>query len=168
MDLFYPIMDSQQVLFETLPFRTTSSRYFAVILRRLLLRWLSLSIISLTLLIAATCYDLRFGIVLLMFIFIILPLVLFIFYYNYALRPEAFYSVVEKSVTITSKGIDCIYNEKTHNILIWSNVQRIERDTKAFYIFTGNNTYFYLTRDAFASIEELSRFEKDFLPSIIS
>lgn len=161
-------MDSPKILFETLPFRTTSSRYFTIILRRLLFRWLSLSITSFSLLIAATCYDLRFGIVLLMFIFIILPLVLFIFYYNYALRPEAFYSVVEKSVTITSQGIDCIYNEKTHNILIWNNVQRIERDTRAFYIFTGINTYFYLSRDAFSSPEELYRFENDFLPSIIS
>ena len=161
-------MNTQQVLFETLPFRVDSSRYFAVIVRRLLLRWLSLTILALTLLIGATCYDLRFGIVLLMFIFIILPLVLFIFYYHYALRPEAFYSVVEKSAIITHQGIDCIYNEKQHNILIWSNVQRVELDPKAFYIFTGKNTYFYLSRSAFASPQELRNFEKEFLPSIIS
>lgn len=161
-------MDTPQALFETLPFRTTSSRYFTVILRRMLMRWLSLTILALTLLIGATCYDLRFGIILLMFIFIILPLVLFIFYYNYALRPEAFFSVVEKSAIIHDQGIDCIYNEKLRNILCWKDVQRVERDNKAFYIFTGNNTYFYLAREAFASVDDMHNFEKNFLPQIIS
>ena len=103
-----------------------------------------------------------------MFIFIIIPLILFFLYYNYALRPEAFYSVVEKSLIIHSLGIDCIYNEKHHNILSWKNVQRIERDNKAFYIFTGNYTYFYLPRNAFNSIEELHNFEINFLPQFIS
>ena len=161
-------METKQPLFETLPFRVSSSRYFAVILRRMLMRWIGLTILSLTLLITATCFDLRFGIVLLMFIFIILPLILFIFYYHYALRPEAFYSVVEKTAIITPQGIDCIYNEKQHNILIWSNVNRVERDRTAFYIFTGNNTYFYLSREAFATEEELQDFENEFLPQIIS
>ncbi|MBP3349688.1 MAG: YcxB family protein [Bacteroidaceae bacterium] len=161
-------MDSPQALFQTLPFRISSSRYFTVILRRMLVRWLSLTILSLALLIGATCFDLRFGIILLMFIFIILPLILFIFYYNYALRPEAFFSVVEKSVIIHPQGIDCIYNEQTRNILYWKDVQRIEIDNKAFYIFTGNNTYFYLSREAFASVDDMRNFEKNFLPQIIS
>ncbi|MBR3950515.1 MAG: YcxB family protein [Bacteroidaceae bacterium] len=161
-------MHTHQVLFTTQPFRIPSSQYFSIILRRWLTRWLSIAILLFIALIAATCFDIRYGIILLMFIFIIIPLILFFLYYNYALRPEAFYSVVEKSLIIHSLGIDCIYNEKHHNILSWKNVQRIERDNKAFYIFTGNYTYFYLPRNAFNSIEELHNFEINFLPQFIS
>ena len=84
-------MDTRHAIFETLPYRIASSQYFSLILRRVVMQWLSITILLLAILIGATCFDLRFGIVLLMFIFIILPLIIFIFYYNYALRPEAFY-----------------------------------------------------------------------------
>ena len=114
------------------------------------------------------CYDLRFGIVLLMFIFIILPLVLFMFYYNYALRPVAFFSVVEKSVIIHTRGIDCIYDEKQREVLQWQLVERVERNNEAFYIYTDANTYFYLPRQAFATAEDIQDFEKNYLPQFIS
>lgn len=161
-------MDSPQALFTTLPYRISSSQYFSVLLRRMLMQWLSLVILALAILITATCFDLRFGIVLLMFVFIVLPLIIFIFYYNYALRPEAFYSVVEKSVIIHSQGIDCTYNDQQRNILAWSRVLRIERDNNAFYFFTGKNTFFYLPRQAFASVDELLDFQNNFLPHILS
>ena len=161
-------MDTPHTIFETLPYRIASSQYFSVILRRIVMQWLGITILLLAILIGATCFDVRFGVVLLMFIFIILPLILFIFYYNYALRPEAFYSVVEKSVIIHNNGIDCIYNEKQRNILSWNNVQRIERDSKAFYFYTGKYTFFYLCRDAFTSTDEMHEFEKNFLPNILS
>lgn len=160
--------EEKKVLFETLPYRVASSKYFKVIFCKLLTRWLSIVILLLTALIGATCYDLRFGIVLLMFIFIILPLALFMFYYNYALRPVAFFSVVEKSVIIHTRGIDCIYDEKQREVLQWQQVERVERNNEAFYIYTDANTYFYLPRQAFATADDIQDFEKNYLPQFIS
>lgn len=153
---------------ETLPFRISSSKYFGIIFTGLLRQWWSVILLSLMGLIAATFFDLRMGIILLMLIFLVAPLLLFIIYYNYALRPEAFYSVVDKTVIIHNKGIDCVYDEKLRRVLLWEQVQRVERTVDAFHIFTQGYTYFYLPREAFVSCEEMNYFEKEFLPSILS
>lgn len=160
-------MELVQDLFETLPFRVTSSRYFSLIMRRVATQWISVLALLLVAMIGATCYDLRFGIVLLMFIFIVLPMLLFFFYYNYALRREAFYSVVEKVAIIDSNGIDCVYDEQRRQVLAWSDVDRVEMNREAFLIFTGRYTYFYLRYDAFATIDELEAFRK-ILPQFMS
>ncbi len=161
-------MTNEDIHFTTLPFRTTSKRYFEVIFRQLFMQWWSVALLLFIILVGATCYDLRFGIIILMFLFIILPLILFMVYYNYALRPEAFYSVVEKSVTIHAQGIDCIYNEQCRKVLSWDDVQRVVFYYDAYHIYTGNHTYFYLSRNAFATAEEMKDFEQNYLPRYIN
>ena len=161
-------MISPHTSIETHSYRISSSQYFGIIATALLRQWWSVILLCFMALIAATCFELRFGIILLMLIFIIVPLVLFMVYYNYALRPEAFYSVVDKSVIIHHLGIDCIYDEKLCKVLLWEQVQRVERTPEAFHIYTQGYTYFYLPREAFATREEMSYFEKEFLPHILS
>lgn len=64
-------MISPDIVIETLPFRVSSAQYFGIIARKLLQQWWSIGLLLLVGMIAATCYDLRFGIVLLMFLFLI-------------------------------------------------------------------------------------------------
>lgn len=160
-------MSNKEILFETLPFRITSQRYFGIIFRQLLVQWWSVLLLLLMAMVCATIFDLRFGIVILMFLFIILPLIVFMLYYNYALRPESFYSVVEKIVLIDAQGIDCVYDEKRRSILTWDKVERVVIQYDAYLIYTGRNTYFYLSRDAFASSEEMKNFEIFYLPKFM-
>lgn len=160
-------MSDKEILFETLPFRITSQRYFGIIFRQLLVQWWSALLLLLMTMVCATIFDLRFGIVILMFLFIILPLVVFMLYYNYALRPESFYSVVEKRVLIHAQGIDCVYDEKRRSVLTWDKVQRVVIQYDAYLIYTGRNTYFFLSRDAFASSEEMKYFEIFYLPKFM-
>lgn len=168
MDMFDKITDSSTVLFETLPCRVSSSTYFKVIFSQLFAKWWSVMLLLLIAFVGATCYNLRFGIVLLIFLFFIVPLVIFFLYYNYALRPEAFYSVVEKVVMIKNDGLYCTYNEQERSIVKWSQVMRVVKHQQAFFIFTGENTYFYLPREAFMSKEDEESFEKKYLPIFIS
>lgn len=161
-------MSNSNISIETLPFRISSVRYFGVIVRMLLRQWWSVALLLLTLMIVATCFDVRFGIVILMFLFIILPLILFFVYYNYALRPEAFYSVTEKAVHINKEGIDCIYDSKQRNVLHWNDVKRIVVTPKGYQLFTGNYTYFYIPRDAFADKDTIDIFEQTFIYRVIS
>ena len=161
-------MKTLDILFVTQSFRISSSRYFGVIFRRMLGQWWSVLLLFLLALVGATCYDLRFGIILLMVLFLVLPMLLFLLYFNYALRPVAFYSVVDKEVIIHTQGIDCIYAEQQRQVLLWRDVVRVERDYEAFMIYTGAHTYFYLSRSAFASEEEMKAFETEFLPRFLS
>lgn len=160
-------MSDKDILFETLPFRITSQRYFGIIFRQLLTRWWSVALLLLIAMAGATAYDLRYGIIMLMFLFIILPLIVFMLYYNYALRPESFYSVVEKVVLIHAEGIDCVYDEKQRTVLLWSDVERVVLHRDAFLIYTGRRTYFYLSRAAFASSDEMKKFEENYLPKFM-
>lgn len=161
-------MKATEILFETLPYRISSSRYFGIILRRILLQWWAVCALLLVALVGATCYDLRFGIILLMVIFLILPMMLFFLYFHYALRPEAFYSVVEKQVLIHAQGIDCIYDEQRRQVLLWSDVLRVEVHRNAYRLYTGKYTYFYLSRSAFATEDAMNEFETHYLPLFIS
>lgn len=161
-------MISPDTFIETHPYRITSSKYFGIITTQLLRQWWSVLLLFVIALVAATCFDIRFGIILLMIIFIIAPLIVFMVYYNYALRREAFYSVVEKSVIIHHRGIDCIYDEQRREVLTWQQVQRVERSPEAFYIYTQGYTYFYLPREVFQSSEEMKYFEQQFLPNILN
>lgn len=162
------MMEHSSTLFETLAFRVSSSSYFSILFRQLLSKWWSALLLILILLIGAICFDVRFGIILLIFLFLILPLILFFVYYNYALRPEAFYSVVEKTVLIKEDGIYCIYDERERPVFKWQQVERIVLHKKAFLIYTGKYTYFYLLRSAFASIEDMNDFQTNYLPRFIS
>lgn len=161
-------MSNTVMLIETFPFRVSSARYFVVIARMLLKQWWSVALLLLAGLVAATCYDMRFGIVLLMFLFLVVPLILFFVYYNYALRPEAFYSVVEKVAFIDAEGIYCIYDEQQRNVLLWKHVERVVCAKEAFYIYTGRYTYFYLSKEAFADAQSLEYFEQTLLHNVIS
>ncbi len=161
-------MITAETSIETLPYRISSSQYFGVIATRLLRQWWSVILLLVIASVGATCFDLRCGVILLMFIFIIAPFIIFMIYYNYALRPEAFFSVVDKNVILHSQGIDCIYDEKRRNVLSWQQVQRVERTATAFYIYTQGYTYFYLPRNVFASREDMIYFEQEFLPRILS
>lgn len=160
-------MISPDIVIETLPFRVSSAQYFGIIARKLLQQWWSFGLLLLVGMITATCYDLRFGIVLLMFLFLIVPLILFMVYYNYALRPEAFYSVVEKIAIIDFKGINCLYDEQQRCVLQWDRVNNVVFTHDAFMIYTDTYTYFYIPRDAFADNSSLKDFEQ-LLRSVIS
>lgn len=153
---------------ETLPCRISSMRYLSVIARDFFARWWSVALLLVIGLIVATCYDLRFGIVLLMLIFMVLPLILFFVYFNYVLRPEAHFSIVEKSLIIDNDGIDCICHEKRREILKWCNVKRIVIKSDAFYIYIENQSYFYLPRVAFPDESTLHYFEHNFLRRLFS
>lgn len=153
-------MSNADTIIETLPYRISSSRYFSIIFRDLLKKWWSVALLLFLLLVAVTCCDLRFGIVLLMVLFLVLPMIVLLVYYNYALRPEAFYSVVEKVALIGDAGIDCIYDEQQRSVLAWERVERVVLAKDAYHIYTGPHTYFYLPKDAFADAAMLQQFEQ--------
>lgn len=153
-------MSNADTSIETLPYRISSSRYFSIIFRKLFKKWWSVVLLSFVMMIAITCYELRFGIVLLMVIFLVVPLIVLLVYYNYALRPEAFYSVVEKTAIIGEDGIDCIYDEQYRKVLSWDKVTRVVLAKDAYHIYTGSHTYFYVPKDAFAEVDMLQKFEQ--------
>lgn len=160
-------MDNQ-ILFTTKSYRISSMRYFGVLFRNVMRDWWSILVLFAVALIAGVCYDVRFVIVLLMIIFLALPLLLFFLYYNYALRREAFYSVVDKSIMIHREGIDCEYNEQQREILRWKQVKRAEIHPDSIHLYTDKYTYFYISRDAFEEPEQLKLFEQTYLPQFIS
>ncbi len=148
--------------------KVTGTQYFKALLTDIMKEWWSLPLLAVILLSVATAYDLRFGIVLLMLIFIIFPFVLFFLYYNYALRPECFYSVVEKCVTIDADGMRCEYNNEERLILLWSSVRRITAQREAFLFYTSRYSFFYLPYTAFESPAEMKHFVDEWFPIIMA
>lgn len=155
-------MDEKKVI-DTNLYKLPHFSYFAIIIRDLLRIWWSIPTLLAVILLIATCYDLRFGIVFLLLLFVIFPLSVFFLYYNYALRPECFYSVAEKRVIIHRKGIDCEYGDKIRKILEWKSVRRIVVVREAFLFYTGQYTFFYLPFSAFKSIDELQIFSEEWI-----
>lgn len=89
---------------ETEAFKTSPSEYLRVVLRvrRQWLLWLSVAIIATALIL--TLSDIRWVFVGLIFLFLILPMVLFNAYFFYLLTPEATRAVMLKSVTFSDDG----------------------------------------------------------------
>lgn len=56
--------------------------------------------------------DVRFVIVAMMVLFIILPMVLALLYFYYGLSPEARWSIMEKSLTIGSDGLELAFTDE--------------------------------------------------------
>lgn len=119
-----------------------------------------------TALTVATCYDVRFGIVLLLVIFVIAPMLLFLAYYHFALRPECLYSVTPKSLLITDRGIDCIVYETQRHVLDWADVKRVAATPEAYLLYTGRYIFFYLPHEAFTTPAEQQCFHDKILSAI--
>ena len=155
-------------VFHTGLYKLSHARYFAILVREILRVWWSVPTLLIVVLSVAAYCDLRFGIVLLLLLFVVLPLCVFFLYYNYALRPECFYSVVEKSVTLHRGGIDCVYGGRDCKVLDWHSVRRVVTVRDAYLFYTERYAFFYLPFSAFDSVEELQFFSDEWLPSVIA
>lgn len=142
------------------------SRYFALLCSRIGRDWWSVPLLIIAALTIATCYDLRFGIVLLLVVFVIAPMLLFLAYYHYALLPECIYSIVPKSLIINKHGIDCIAYEKQRHVLDWDKVKQIITTHDAYLLYTWKYTFLYIPFNAFATPEEQQAFHDDIIPAV--
>lgn len=160
-------MDGTSVL-HTTTYRLPHARYFAILARGLLADWWSVPTLLVAVLSIATCYDLRFGIVLLLLLLVVLPMCVFFLYYSYALRPECIYSVAEKCVVLHQDGIDCEQGDRVGKALEWKAVERVTATGEAYLLYTGRYVFFYLPYSAFESEEALQIFSQEWLPAILS
>ncbi len=88
--------------------------------------------------------DVRFVIVAMMVLFIILPMVLALLYFYYGLSPEARWSIMEKTVTLSDEGLVMEFTDqrmKKHAIG-WDDVRSvIEKDDAALLMLAGGRRY---------------------------
>lgn len=84
--------------------------------------------------------DIRFVIVALMVLFIVLPMVLALLYFYYGLSPEARWSILEKSLTLSDEGLMMDFTDarmKKH-VIPWGDVQHIiEKDDVVALMLKG-------------------------------
>lgn len=157
---------SDTIIMTTATYHIRHSRYFALLWREIWRDWWSIPLLLATALTVATCYDVWFGIVLLLVIFVIAPMLLFLAYYHFALRPECLYSVTLKSLLITDRGIDCIAYETQRHVLDWADVKRVAATPEAYLLYTGRYIFFYLPYEAFTTPAEQQCFHDKILSAI--
>ena len=143
------------------------SRYFTLLCSEIIRDWWNVALLLAAALTIAACYDLRYGIVLLLVVFVIIPMLLFFVFYHYALLPECLYSVTPKSLVIDKQGIDCMAYETRRHILKWSDVKRMTTTREACLLYTGRYTFFYLPYEAFATPAERQRFFDEMVPAAL-
>lgn len=141
------------------------SRYFTLLCSKMIRDWWSVALLIVATLTTAACFDLRYGIVLLLVIFVIMPMLLFFVYYHYALRPECLYSITPKSLIIDKQKIDCMVYETRRHILEWRDVTHVTTTPEAYLLYTGRYTFFYLPYNAFLTPEEQQYFQDKILPA---
>lgn len=94
--------------------------------------------------ILAVWVDVRFVIVALMVLFIVLPMVLALLYFYYGFSPEARWSIMLKTVTITDEALEMDFDDsrmKKHAIR-WDDVRyMIEKDDVVMLMLTGGRRY---------------------------
>ncbi len=134
--------------------KVSQIKYLKALFAGALRGWIYTIISILIIFLALSFYDIRFGIVLLMILFLILPPCIFFLYYYITLRPECFYSFVEKTTIINHQGIWCDYNDERRLVTMWDNIQKTERYEEYFLFYTGQYTYFYLPVDVIEDYNE--------------
>ena len=91
----------------------TSSSYMRHLCAMLLAdNWLWLVLPVAVCAVMAIWIDVRFVIVAMMILFIIMPMVLALLYFYYGLSPEARWSIMEKSLTIGSDGLELAFTDE--------------------------------------------------------
>lgn len=109
--------------------QVTSSTYLSL-LSRMYLRarwsWLSLPVV-LCVTLAALLADVRWLIVGLMVLFVVIPMLLALAYFNYALSLEARWSLLSKDLTLNDEGIAMQFDDDRvcHRLLHWDQVSRL-------------------------------------------
>jgi len=88
----------------------------------------------------AVWIDVRFVIVALMALFVVLPMILALLYFYYGFSPEARWSIMEKSVDVSSEGLTLTFTDermKKHVIPAGDVLDIIEKDDALLLMLKG-------------------------------
>jgi hypothetical protein len=101
-------------VYTTRAFRLKPSQYVKAIASMWITRWWWIFAVPLAvILLMAVAMDVRFYVVALMMIFIIIPMILGLVYFNYALTPEACFSTINHTITVSRVGLRVDYVRET-------------------------------------------------------
>ncbi len=133
----------------TLPFKVEASSLGKIILKI----WsknhfLALLTPPIILLSIGAIWDLRFIIIALMAIFIVIPLIMMLVYFYYALAPEIGYSLLPHTISCNDSGLDIIYFKYDDDIpakapehISWTKIATISIDSKGIIIHLRVSPY---------------------------
>lgn len=95
---------------------------------------------------AITIHDVRWAIVGLMILFIVIPMLLALAYFNYALSMEARWSLLEKAITVREDGLLLQFtDERMHDHLIrWDEVSGIAVGGECFLMMLKVRRYTFV------------------------
>lgn len=150
----------------TLPYSTTASHYFNILLRRYFKRnalWLCTLVL---LPFAFIPINLNFVYVALMILFLIVPLFIFHLYFSYALLPECRLSLLEKSVEINETGLICHFENHKDEPIAWHKIVRWQYEKNELILFTGKHSFFCLPLHVFSSKEDQTEFIEKYLKKL--
>lgn len=142
-----------ELIFETSEFSTPISHYIRMIMQNVLVRWLRLLVLPIiACLVLAIFISYKFLLVALMAIFLIIPLVLMLVYFNYSSTQEAQIAILKKRLLISKDGIKVYftpilrhkYDANEENVYFAPKECFISRNEVVKIENIGNNVVIYL------------------------
>lgn len=137
----------------------SGGEYLKLFLGRYTARMSVGGMIFLVVMLSLSAIDYRWGLVLLMCIFILIPMLMSMICISEALRPEARYSIRRKSIRLSEKGIEAIFRENDESpvsikFLAWESFKKASLHKKGIIVdFTDNNAFLFIPYGAFDSRE---------------
>ena len=117
--------------------------------------WLSL-ILLLTL--GAGYRNPDFVYLLLMLLFLVIPFLMMIKYFEYAVSPETRRNVLDKYLEIDDTRIVFHFADERTECVYWSDIGTFKERGEACWLYAGRNHYIYIPRDAFDSPADYRNF----------
>ena len=103
--------------------------------------------------------DDRFLLVALMIAFIVVPMLMPLLYFNYALRPQCRWSILEKTITTSADGLHLDFSDERMNphVLPWSHFasRRVSHHCLLLMFKGSRYSFFAIPLSAFESTDDL-------------
>ena len=137
-------------MIETDFYTVSGGKYLALFLRRYLSRFLVPVVVVFLLPGVLSFFDYRWGVVLLMLIFILLPMAMSMLYISEALRPEARYTIRRKKVQFTKRRVVITFQDDEESpestvALPWGTFSVAEKQKKGILLaFRENKAFLYI------------------------
>lgn len=131
--------------------KISNGDYLRIVFKSLLVSYWSYILLTFTILLLLTLWNITWIYVFLMVIFIFVPSILFYLYIWHGLKPEVRYSTLEKTIQISNNGLVLFYSEDKFEELSWSEFSKINI-TNQYLILTfkkSNNLFFLVPLNAF-------------------
>ncbi len=121
-------------------------------------------VLPLALFAALGALDWRYFVVALMVLFIVIPMVMSLVYFNYMLTVETRWSIVDKTITIVSDGLLLEFDQEREQALVkWSDISGLYAKGAYLLVKLKVRRYQYLVIpvDAFESVDSCREFAKE-------